>query len=300
MNMELRLLEYFLAVVEAGNLSKAAANLHLTQPTLSRQLQQLEELYGSKLLIRGNRNITLTDSGMILKRRAQEILELNEKTIQEIQENENDVSGTITIGAGESLGSTIVPKLIKEFSKAYPRVKYQLFTGGNELSKEKINEGIIDCAIVLAPVDKTIYNFIELPYFDKWCVLMRKDDKLVGSTTINPEQLEGETLAIPNRKAVKKTFNEWMGRDVSEQFKVEFDVNSNLGLLVKEGFCYGISIEGAAKNVVGDNLTYRLLEPEISSQAYLIWKKSVKMSRALEKFLASVKEVVGDLEEESQ
>ncbi|MDD3027763.1 MAG: LysR family transcriptional regulator [Erysipelotrichaceae bacterium] len=293
--MDLRLLEYFLSVVEAGNLSKAATNLHLTQPTLSRQLQQLEQIYGTKLFIRGNRTMTLTDGGMILKRRAQEILELNEKTIQEIQENERNLSGTIAIGCGESLGSTIVPKLIREFSQVHPRVKYQLYTGGNELSKEKINEGIVDCAIVLEPVDKNYYNYIELPYFDKWCVLMRKDDPLASIEVITRDQLEGMPLAIPNRKEVKETFNKWMGKDVSEQFKVEFDVNSNLGLLVKEGFCYGVTIEGAAQTIVGDELTYRLLEPEISSQAYLIWKKSVKMSRALEKFLESVNDIIGKL-----
>ncbi len=294
--MDLRLLEYFLAVVEAGNLSKAATNLHLTQPTLSRQLQQLEQIYGTKLFIRGNRSITLTDGGMILKRRAQEILELNEKTIQEIQENERNLSGTIAIGCGESLGSTIVPKMIRGFSQAHPRVKYQLYTGGNELSKEKINEGIVDCAIVLAPIDRNYYNYIELPYFDKWCVLMRKDDPLASFDLIAHDQLEGLPLAIPNRKEVKDTFNEWMGRDVSEQFKVEFDVNSNLGLLVKEGFCYGISIEGAARTIVGEDLTYRLLEPEISSQAFLIWKKSVKTSQALEKFLESVNEIISKMD----
>lgn len=145
--MDLRVLEYFLAVVESGNVSKAAQKLHLTQPTLTRQLQQLEEIYGTRLFIRGSRQITLTNSGIILKRRAKEMLDLQDKTAAEIRKSEYDISGEITIGCGESSGNKFLPVVLKEFSKRYPKIKYNIYTAGSNQNKEKINEGLIDVAM---------------------------------------------------------------------------------------------------------------------------------------------------------
>lgn len=172
--MDIRLLEYFLTVVEAGNVSKAAQKLHLTQPTLTRQLQQLEEIYGSRLFIRGSRQITLTNSGIILKRRAQEMLELQAKTVEEIRKSEYDISGEITIGCGEASGNKFLPIILNEVSKRYPNIKYNISTAGSNQNKEKITEGLIDVAIVLEPIDKQYYQHIELPYVDKWCLVMKK------------------------------------------------------------------------------------------------------------------------------
>lgn len=299
MIMDLRVLEYFLTVIEAGNVSKAAQKLHLTQPTLTRQLQQLEELYGSQLFIRGSRQITLTPSGIILKKRAQEMLDLQQKTKEEIENSEREITGTITIGCGESSGNQFLPILLNEFSKRYPRIQYNIMTAGCHINKEKITEGLIDVAIVLEPIDKHYFQYLTLPYKERWCLVMKKDDKLTQHQTIKPQDIEELTLAIADRKEVKETFEQWVGKDLHSQVILNYDINSNLALLVESGFCYGISIDGVFQNNRYSQLTYRLLEPEITSQSYLIWKDSVITNRALKRFIDCATELVGGIENES-
>lgn len=290
--MDLRLLEYFLTVVETGNISKAAQKLHLTQPTLTRQLQQLEEIYGSRLFIRGSRQITLTNSGIILKRRAKEILELQAKTEEEIKKSEYDISGEITIGCGESSGNKFLPIILNNFSKHYPNIKYNIFTAGSNQNKEKINEGLIDIAIVLEPIDKQYYQYLELPYLDKWCLVMKKDDPLSQYKTIKNNLVANLPLGIANRNEVRETLAQWLGKEVHAQTILNYDINSNLALLVKSGLCYGISIDGVFQSDAYPQLTYRLLEPEITSQSYLIWKKGVVTNQALEKFIDCARELI--------
>lgn len=290
--MDLRVLEYFLAVVESGNVSKAAQKLHLTQPTLTRQLQQLEEIYGTRLFIRGSRQITLTNSGIILKRRAKEMLDLQDKTAAEIRKSEYDISGEITIGCGESSGNKFLPVVLKEFSKRYPKIKYNIYTAGSNQNKEKINEGLIDVAIVLEPIDKDYYQYLELPYLDKWCLVMKKDDLLKEYETIENHVVSNLVLGIANRLEVKETFKNWLGKEINAQTILNYDINSNLALLVESGLCYGISIDGVFKSNAYPNLTYRLLKPEIVSQSCLIWKKGVVTNQALEKFIVCAKELI--------
>lgn len=288
--MDIRLLEYFLVVEAEGNVTKAAQKLHLTQPTLTRQLQQLEQIYGSQLFIRGSRKMTLTHSGVILKRRAQEILDIHRKTILEIEKSENDVSGVLSIGCGESKGNTFLTDFLKDFAKCYPLIKYNLFTAASPQNKEKINDGLIDVAIVLEPIDKQYYDYIPLPYYDQWCVVMKPDAPLAKYDVITKEQLKDLPLALPDRKEVQVRFQEWLGENIEANIVIHFDMNANLGLLIAEGFCYGISIHGAI-SPTNPNLTYRLLSPKIVSKSYLIWKKGVITNIALSKFIEKAKEV---------
>lgn len=290
--MELRLLEYFLAVIEAGNVSKAAQKLHITQPTLTRQLQQLEDMYGSQLFIRGSRKITLTASGIILKRRAQEMLALQEKTRHEIAQSEHDISGTITIGCGESSGNQFLPIILKEFSKQYPNVKYDIFTAGSNINKEKVSEGLLDVAIVLEPIDKQYFQYLRLPYKDQWCLVMKKDDPLSKHDSITNEDLKDIPIALANRQEVRERFSRWLGKDIDSQIILQYDINSNLRLLVENDFCYGISIDGVYKNKFQDPLTYRLLSPSITSSSYMIWKKGIITSQPVIKFIDYVKEYI--------
>lgn len=290
--MDIRLLEYFLTVVEAGNVSKAAQKLHLTQPTLTRQLQQLEEIYGSRLFIRGSRQITLTNSGIILKRRAQEMLELQAKTIEEIRKSEYDISGEITIGCGEASGNKFLPIILNEVSKRYPNIKYNISTAGSNQNKEKITEGLIDVAIVLEPIDKQYYQHIELPYEDKWCLVMKKDDPLTKYQTITNQIMLDLPLGVANRPVVREKLSAWLSKDIQVQTVLNYDINHNLALLVKSGLCYGISIDGVYQDNTYPELTYRLLEPAIVSRSCLIWKKGVITNQALEKFIECAKELI--------
>lgn len=284
MIMDLRLLEYFLMVVETGNVSKAAQKLNLTQPTLTRQLQQLEEIYGSQLLIRGSRHITLTSSGVILKKRAQEILELQKKTKEEIKKNEHEITGEITIGCGESKGTQFLPILLNEFHQRYPNITFNICTGGSDESKEKINEGLIDIAIVLEPIDTSYYQCIQMPCKDYWCLVMKKDDVMTKYDVVTNHEIQNLKLAIAKRHQVKETLDRWMDNK-KYQTVLNFDINYNMALLVESGLCYGISIDGVFDTGAYDHLTYRLLEPMIFSQSCLIWKKGLITNQALEKFI---------------
>ncbi|NLC96338.1 MAG: LysR family transcriptional regulator [Erysipelotrichaceae bacterium] len=284
--VDLRLLYYFITVVEAGNVSKAALKLHLTQPTLTRQLQQLEEIYGSKLFIRGNRKITLTKSGIILKKRALEILELNSKLKQEINDVDLNISGEIVIGSGETKGSHYLPILINNFNKLYPNVTFKLFTTSSNDSKEKINDGIFDIAIALEPIDKNLFNIKQLNFKDEWVLYMKKDDPLASKKVIKPNDISNLPLGIPYRKEVKEVFTNWYGSEkILDNVVLTFDINSNLGILVESGFCYGITLDGAIENSFLNTLTYRPLSPKITSSACLIWKKSIITNNALSKLI---------------
>lgn len=289
--MDLQVLKYFLTVVETGNVSKAAEKLHLTQPTLTRQLQRLEEDYGSTLFIRGNRHITLTNSGIILKRRAQEMLELQRKTEDEIRRSEYDIAGEITIGCGESKGNNFLPIILDAFSKQYPNIKYNIFTAGSDQNKEKVNEGLLDVAIVLEPVDTQRNQSLPLPYYDNWCVVMPKGDPLTKYKTIPNHILDRKRIALPHRHGISATFQEWLGTDIKINTVLKYDINSNITLLVERGFCYGISIDGVYQSNTHQNITYRLLEPPIRIQSYLIWKKGVMTNLALEKFIDCASEI---------
>lgn len=289
--MDMRLLEYFLAVVEAGNISKAALKLHVTQPTLTRQLQQLEEYYGSQLFIRGSRKMTLTNSGIILKKRALELLDLQTKTKMEIKQNEHEISGVLTIGCGESCGNQFLPIILKEFSKQYPKVTYQIKTAGSSENEEKIEDGLIDVAIVLGPIDKNQFHSLSLPYQDHWCLLMKKDSPLAQRKRIYQEDLKDLPLAIANRKEVLETFYDWADNP-QMPILYQYNLNSNLIILVENGLCYGITIDGAVDNRLNQSLTYRILEPQIVYTSYLIWKKGVVTNPILEKFILCAQKII--------
>ncbi len=288
--VDIRLLEYFITVVEVGSISKAALKLHLTQPTLTRQIQQLEEIYNTKLFIRSNRKLTLTESGITLKKRALEIIELHYKTINEIKDNEKELSGEIIIGSGETVGSNYLPKIISEFSKDYPNVLFKIHTTSSDDSKEKINEGLFDIAIALEPIDKQLFNTFKLPIKDEWVLYLRKDDPLSNKKDIKPSDIKDLKIAFPHRKATQLKFVEWYGNDeILNNIVTTFDLNLNLGLLVQSGYCYGVTIKGAIEHSFKDTLTYIPLQPKVTSSAYIIWKKGPVTNKALLKLIEYIK-----------
>ena len=184
--MELRVLNYFLMTAREENITKAAKLLHITQPTLSRQLMQLEEELGATLFERGKHSITLTEDGKLLERRAQEILELAEKTKEEFLQKESSLTGELSVGSGELRSSRFLAQLLASFQKEHPLVRYEIYSGNSDNIKERIEQGTLDLGILVEPVDMSKYEFLRLPEKETWGILVREDSKLAEKEKVTP------------------------------------------------------------------------------------------------------------------
>ena len=209
--MEIRVLRYFLTVVREESITKAADVLHITQPTLSRQLSQMEEEVGVKLFNRGSRRITLTNEGILLRRRAEEILQLVDKTEKELIEQEEQVEGKISIGCGEIAAVQVLPNLIKTFREKYPQVTFDIFTATADLVKEQMDKGLLDIGLLLEPVDMEKYDLIRLEVKEKWVVLMRPDAPLAEKENVTAKNLSELPLILPRRMNVQNELASWFG-----------------------------------------------------------------------------------------
>lgn len=289
--MEIRVLRYFLTVVREEGITRAAEVLHITQPTLSRQLFQLEEEIGVKLFHRGTRKITLTNEGLLLRRRAEEILSLVDKTEKELTWQEELVEGKIVIGCGELAAVQILPVLFESFSQKYPLVCYDLFTATADLVKEQMEKGLVDIGILLEPIDIEKFDFIRLDKKERWVVLMRPDDPLCEKETISAGDLEGSPVVLPRRLNVQNELANWFG-DSFQKLHVLFTSNlsTNGALMVRKGLAYSIAIEGAVPFWDKNEIMYRPLYPELSANSVLAWKKGQPFSLAAAKFIDHMKE----------
>ena len=244
--MEIRVLKYFLTVVREEGINRAAEVLHITQPTLSRQLSGLEEEIGVKLFERGARKITLTREGMLLRRRAEEILSLVQKTEEELTEQEELVDGKIVIGSGELAAVWILPDLIGAFSEKYPLVTFDLFTANADLVKEQMEKGLVDVGILLEPIDMEKFDFIRLHQKERWVVLMRPGDPLAEKKAVSAKDLEGRPLSLPRRTNVQNELDSWFG-DSFSKLRVLFTNNftTNAAVMVQSGLTYAMAVEGS-------------------------------------------------------
>ena len=209
--MELRVLRYFLAVAREESISGAAEALHVTQPTLSRQMMELEEELGKTLFLRGKRKISLTEEGMFLRKRAQEIVTLVEKTESEFSAAEETISGDVHIGGGETDAMRLIARAAHRLQSAYPHIAYHLFSGNADDVTERLDRGLVDFGVFIEPADLSKYDFIKLPVTDIWGVLMRKDCPLAARATIRPQDLLGLPLLASNQHLVKNEFSGWFG-----------------------------------------------------------------------------------------
>lgn len=292
--MEIRVLRYFLTVVREGGINRAAEVLHITQPTLSRQLAQLEEEVGVKLFHRGARKITLTNEGILLRRRAEEILSLVDRTERELIEQEELVEGRIVIGGGELAAMQVLPEIIEEFHKKYPLVTFDIFTGNADLVKEQMEKGLIDIGVLLEPVDIEKFDFIRLKGKERWVVLMPMDDPLAEKENVSAKDLENMPLILPRRTNVQNELSNWFGASFQEK-QVLFTSNlaTNSALMVQKGLAYSIVIEGAIPFWDKEKIVYRPLYPELTSSSVFAWKKQQPFSLAATKFIEQIKCFLG-------
>ena len=284
--MEIRVLKYFLAVVREESITKAAEVLHITQPTLSRQLTQLEEEIGVKLFDRGTRKIVLTDAGMLLRRRAEEIIALTDKTVQELLTQEEQVEGVISIGGGELGAMEQVAGLCGTFREKYPRVRFDFYTATADVVKEQIERGNIDIGVLLEPVSMEKFEYIRFARKERWVVLMRKDDPLAQNETICAEQLESLPLVLPRRLNVQGELANWFGERF-EHLNIAYTGNltTNVALLVQKGCGYAIVVEGSLPFGERTEVVSRPLSPPLTASVVFAWKREQPMSTAARKFI---------------
>ncbi|MDE7055268.1 MAG: LysR family transcriptional regulator [Oscillospiraceae bacterium] len=292
--MELRVLRYFLAVAQEESISGAADYLHLTQPTLSRQLMDLEEELGKKLFIRGSRKVRLTEDGLLLRKRASEIVELVEKTESEFWGSKEAVAGDVYIGGGESDAMRLIARAARTLQRLHPNVHYHLFSGNAGDVCEKLDKGCLDFGILLEPVNLKRYDYVRLPCTDLWGVLMRKDSPLAALESIRAEDLLGKPLLLSRQAMGKDSLSAWFGMDYTDlDIVATYNLLYNASLMVEEGLGYAVTLDRLV-NTTGDSpLCFRPLEPRLEIGLYVVWKKFQIFSKAAAKFLAALEETAG-------
>lgn len=292
--MDLRLLEYYLAVAKTGNITKAAEQLHITQPTLSRQLMDLEEALGATLLIRGKRQVTLTEAGVLFQQRAQEIVTLVEKTNRDIADQNDLTGGTVVIGCVESCASRMLPEVLATFSQQHPRVRYELYSADGDDIREKLDRGDLDFGILMEPVEAAKYDGFRLPYWETWGLLMRKDDPLAEMVSIGKEEFLSIPLIMPRREIVQDKIAGWFGADRSQlNTIVSNNLINNAALLVEAGLGYEVTVGGAINIRGGKDLCFVPFVPERKSGHMFVWKKNRIFHPAANQFRAFIEEKKG-------
>lgn len=293
--MEIRVLNYFLAVAREQSIIRAAKSLHLSQPILSTQIRNMEKELGKQLLIRGtkgSRKVTLTEEDMILKKRAEEILNLVDKTEKEITLSDHVIAGDVYIGAGETDAVRLLAKAAKEIQSRYPGIHYHISSGNVEFVLEQLDKGLIDFGLVFGHVDFDKYNAIKIPVKDTWGVLMRKDSELAHQNTITPEDLRNKPLIISHQKNQSGEFSSWLNCNIDHlNIVATYNLLFNASLLVDEGLGYAIGLDKIINMGENSNLCFRPLAPVVEAELSIIWKKYQVFSKPAEQFMIKIKEL---------
>ncbi len=289
--MELRELRYFLAVAREESILKAAEALYVSQPNLSRQMKRLEEELGQQLFLRGSRKITLTEAGELLKKRAEEILELYQKTETELSSPPTEIRGDVYIGGGESYVLRLVAEAAHAVQKHYPAVKFHLFSGDMATITEKLDKGLIDFGIFIEPADLSKYDYLRLPLVDTWGVLMRKDSPLAEKDVVTPEDLRGAPLIRSRHSLDKSVITDWFQRRSDElNIVATYDLMYNASLFVTEGVGYAVGLEHIINTSGNSELCFRPLSPKLISHLNIAWKKYQVFPKCAEIFLKELQE----------
>ncbi|MED4134084.1 LysR family transcriptional regulator [Priestia megaterium] len=288
--MEFRVLRYFLTVAREGNITKAADFLHVTQPTLSRQLKDLEQELGKKLFIRSSHSIILTDEGMLLRKRAEEIVNMVGKLEAEFTSMEETISGDVYIGGGETEAMKQIARVAKDVQLRYPNIRYHLYSGNEEDITERLDKGLLDFGILIQPADISKYNYLNIPAKDVWGVVMRRDSHLAIKESIQAADLLKVPL-ICSRQAMKQTFSknefaDWFGEDFHKlNIVTTYNLAYNAAIMVEEGIGYAITLDKIVNTSNSSKLCFRPLKPRLESGLNIVWKKHQFFSTAADVFL---------------
>lgn len=287
--MEYRVLKYFLAVAREENITRAADILHISQPALSRQLMSLEEELGVQLLVRGKRSVTLTDAGMLLRRRAQEIVNLTEKTAEEFGAGGENLAGKIAIGSGEAETMRFVAQCMREFGDGHPEVTFEIYSNDADFVRERLEKGLLDIGVLIEPVDLSRYEYIRLPQKERWGALLPSDCPAARKEGISPHDLAGMKVFMPQR-AVAQGVAEWFGEEFSAlDVNTTYNLLYNAAMLVESGMGAALTIEGAASLYGNTKMVFRPFTPEHAVTSVLVWKKYQPYSAAVSAFLEHIR-----------
>ena len=291
--MELRVLQYFLAVADEENITKAAEALHLSQPTLSRQLRNLENEFGKVLMIRGNKKTTLTDEGRLLLKRAQEIMDLVLKTEAELRRSDTYIDGDVWIGGGETEGMRFIARTVHSIQKDFPNIHIHLFSGNTMETVERLEKGLIDFGVGVGAVDLERFSSIRLPVTHEAGLLMRKDSSLASRVTINPDDLMNIPIIAPRNEGVRRAYAEWMGRKFETLNVVaSYNLIFNAAFLVEEGVGYALCIDRLVESSVDQPICFIPYDPPMKFNVDIAWKKNQVFSKASQKFLEYLQEII--------
>ena len=292
--MDIRVLKYFLTIAQEENITKAAEILHMSQPPLSREMQNLEKELGVKLFERTNRKIILTNEGALLRQRAEEILELMEKTKADVRSETENISGEIYIGSGETEGIRTLAKVIYTVREKYPAIHFHLYSGHAEDVSDKLDRGLLDFGICIEPANMSKYDLIKLPTTDRWGVLMRKDDPLAQKKAITPKDILERHIIATNQAMAEGEFSGWSG-GLYQKYNIAATYNLlyNAAILVDEGVGIALCIENVIRDYAENPLCFRPLDPPMNVGLDIVWKKHCIFSKAAEIFL---KELQSDLQ----
>lgn len=292
--MEIRVLRYFLAVAREESITAAANFLHLTQPTLSRQIHELEEELGQKLLVRKSHRVVLTPEGMLLRKRAEEILTMVDKTESEFRSMETTVSGDVYIGSGETQAIRKIAKIIRQMQQDYPEIHYHMHSGNAPDITDRLDNGLLDFGILIQPADITKYDSLNFPAKDVWGVVMRKDSPLAAKECICKEDLRTVPLLCSRQAVLSQrhgnAFAAWFGADFDKLNIVStYNLIYNAAVMVEEGVGYAVTLDNLANTSAASDLCFRPLSPRLESGLNVVWKKYQVFSPAAEIFLDRLK-----------
>ncbi len=270
--MEFRVLQYFLAVVREENITRAAEVLHLTQPTLSRQMAQLEEELGVQLFIRG-KHLQLTDAGIMLRRRAEEVVALMGKIESEFEE-QAELGGIISIGSGGLLALEFLSTVLDSFRKKYPKAQYELYTNSAEYVKERLEQGLLDFGVLLEPIDVTKFEYIRMKERERWGLFLNVEHPLAQKECIEKSDLLHIPIITTNRLTLQRVLENWLEEDLSRlNIFATHNIITNVVSLVDKGIASALTIEGAVNLFESSRMVFRPLYPELSLSTVFVWKK---------------------------
>ena len=291
--MELRVLEYFLAVAREQNITAAAESLHLSQPTLSRQIKDMEDDFGKQLFIRGSRRITLTEEGIILRKRAEEILNLVQKTEKEISQSDETIAGDIYIGTGESEGVRLLIRAGMQLQKKYPDIHIHTISGDSFDLMEHLDKGLFDFAVLWDPTDISRYESMKLPYHDQICLLMPADCELAQMDRIHISDLADYPIITARQQAENNVFSSFF-KENGQKLNVvaSYNLIYNASLMVQEGMGYAIGFDNIVDTSGNRNLVCKPLYPVTELSMHLVWKKYQVFTKASQLFLQEITDLI--------
>ena len=284
--MDIRVLQYFLAVAREESITRAAERLRMTQPPLSRQLKDLEDELGKQLLIRGSKKVTLTEDGMLLRKRAEELVDLMKKTKAELTSSNENINGDIHIGCGETEAISFLAQAAWNLQQKHPLIHYHIYSGDAERVMERLDKGLIDFGLLVGPVDVNKYDYMRLPLKDRWGVLMRKDSSLAEKESIIAEDLWDKPLIISRQTSMNSEMFSWLKTDVAKlNIVATYDLVYNASQFVKKGFGYVIALDKLINTTGDSSLCFRPLYPILEAGLCIVWKKYQVFSKASNAFL---------------